>query len=526
MSGQRVSGDARPGLAGSPPNEKPLLGFWQIWNLCFGFLGIQFGFALQNANASRIFQTLGADMDTLPLLWIAAPLTGLVVQPIVGYMSDRTWNFLGRRRPYFLFGAIFTTCALVAMPHSPVLWMAAGALWVLDASINVTMEPFRAFVGDMLSPRQRPTGYVMQSFFIALGAVVASALPWMMSNWFDVANVAPDGEIPDSVRYSFYVGALFLFAAVMWTVASTREYSPEQLASFADAEGDLARQATGAGDPEADPERVFRPRSALSWLAAGIVGLAAVAATGADAQLYLLAAGAATYGLLQWLAIAMQNRGRVNNPYFDLCRNLVEMPDTMKRLAWVQFFSWFALFAMWIYTTPAVTAYHYGATDPSSALYNRGADWVAVLFAAYNVAAVGAAVLIPVLIRSLGLHRTHQVNLLLGAAGFAAFLLIRDPAWLLAAMVGVGFAWASIVSIPYAILANSIPAARMGVFMGIFNFFIVIPQLLAAAVLGLIVGGLFDGQAIHALTVASLSMIAAALAVRFVERRPIKEIDR
>ena len=492
--------------------EKPRLGFWQIWNMCFGFLGIQFGFALQNANASRIFQTLGADIDTLPLLWMAAPLTGLVVQPVVGYLSDRTWNFLGRRRPYFFFGAIVTTLALVAMPNSPALWVAAGALWILDASINVTMEPFRAFVGDMLPPRQRSAGYVMQSFFIALGAVVASALPWMMSNWLGVANTAPEGEIPASVRYSFYLGAATLFGAVMWTVFSTREYSPEELAAFED----------GAGETAARGRRVtavFRLGNALTWLGAGVAGLVAAAAAGAGAPLHLLAAGVAVFGLLQCLAIAMHKSGRVDNPYFDMCRNLVEMPETMKRLAWVQFFSWFALFAMWIYATPAVTEYHYGARETGSPLYNEGADWVAVLFAGYNVVAVAAAMTIPLLIRWLGLLRTHQVNLLLGALGLASFLLIEDPAWLLVSMVGVGFAWASIVSIPYAILANAIPAGRMGVFMGIFNFFIVIPQLLAAAVLGIIVGSLFDGHPIYVLPLAGGFMVAAAVAVSFVERR-------
>ena len=539
--------------------EKPLLGFWQIWNLCFGFLGIQFGFALQNANASRIFQTLGADMDSLPLLWAAAPLTGLVVQPIVGYLSDRTWGFLGRRRPYFFFGAICTTLALIAMPHSPALWVAAGVLWILDASINVTMEPFRAFVGDMLPPRQRSSGYVMQSFFIALGAVVASALPWVMSNWLGVANLAPEGEVPDAVRYSFYVGAATLFGAVIWTVLRTREYSPEQLASFSDSAGsdsagaapmpmaDSAdRQQTGvagdypehddwaastadsadgqqagaadraAGAQQATAAIVFRRKSAFAWLAAGLAGLIAVAASGADPQLYLLAAGVAVFGLLQCLAIALQNAGRVHNLYFDLCRNLVEMPQTMKRLAWVQFFSWFGLFAMWIYTTPAVAEHHFGARQPGSLLYNQGADWVGMLFAGYNLVAVFAAIVIPWLIRMLGLGRAHQVNLLLGALGFLSFLLIEDPDWLLASMLGVGFAWASIVSIPYAILANALPGARMGVFMGIFNFFIVIPQLLAAAVLGLIIEHLFGGQPIYALLLAGLAMIASAVAVRFV----------
>ncbi len=492
--------------------QRPLLGFWQIWNMCFGFLGIQFGFALQNANASRIFQTLGADIETLPLLWVAAPLTGLVVQPIVGYMSDRTWNILGRRRPYFFFGAIFTTLALVVMPNSPALWVAAGTLWILDASINITMEPFRAFVGDNLAPSQRSTGYVMQSFFIALGAVVASALPWMMTNWLGIANTAPAGEIPDSVRYSFYFGAAVLFCAVMWTVVSSREYNPEELASFEDPAGDSAER-------ERSSATVFSPRHAVIWTGIGVAALAFAALLGADPPIYLLVAGITVFGLLQWLAIDMQRRGRVENLYFDMCRNLVEMPETMKRLAWVQFFSWFALFAMWIYSTPAVTAYHYGNDDVTSLLYNQGADWVAVLFASYNVVAVVAAMSIPLFIRWLGLFRSHQLNLLLGAIGLASFVVIRDPAWLLVSMIGVGFAWASIVSIPYAILANAIPAARMGIFMGIFNFFIVIPQLLAAAVLGIIVEHVFGGRVILALPLAGLSMVVAAAAVRFVERQ-------
>ena len=188
--------------------NKPTLGFWQIWNMCFGFMGIQFGFALQNANVSRIFQTLGAEVDDIPILWIAAPLTGLIVQPIIGYMSDRTWTGLGRRRPYFLGGAILASAALIFMPNSPTLWIAAGMLWIMDASINISMEPFRAFVGDNLPEKQRTTGFAMQTFFIGVGAVVASALPWVLTNWLSIANEAPPGVIPDSVKISFYVGGI------------------------------------------------------------------------------------------------------------------------------------------------------------------------------------------------------------------------------------------------------------------------------------------------------------------------------
>ena len=492
--------------------EQPALGFWQIWNLCFGFLGIQFGFALQNTNVSRIFQTLGAEIDTLPLLWLAGPVTGLVVQPIVGYMSDRTWGWLGRRRPYFFVGALLTTAALVVMPNAPVLWVAAGTLWVLDASINITMEPFRAFVGDSLPARQRSTGYVMQSFFISAGAVVASALPWIMANWLDVANVAAPGEIPDSVRYSFYLGAFVLCAAVMWTVASSREYSPAQLAAFA---GPRLDEPAAGADAAAD-RALFRSRRAGVWLVAGGGGLVLAPLLDAGFELYLIAAGAVAFGALQGIATAMQRSGRTRNAYFDLCRNLVEMPITMRRLAWVQFFSWFALFSLWIYATPAITQHHFGATDTASVAYNAGADWVAVLFASYNAFAVVAAMVIPLLIRRVGLKRAHQINLLLGALGLSSILVIRESAWLLAAMVGVGFAWASIVSIPYALLANALPAARMGVFMGIFNFFIVIPQLLAAVVLGGIVVHLFGGQPIYALLLGGAALVAAAVAVRWV----------
>ena len=499
----------------SDPRHKPELGFLQIWNMCFGFLGIQFGFALQNANVSRIFQTLGAEMDQLPILWVAAPLTGLLVQPIIGYMSDRTWNRLGRRRPYFLWGAMATSVALIAMPNSPALWIAAGTLWVLDASINITMEPFRAFVGDMLPRRQRPTGYLTQSFFIGAGAVVASALPWALSNWFSVANVAEAGALPDSVRWSFYLGAAVLLAAVCWTVYSTREYPPETLASFT------------ADEPEEEPGRsagdgpAFRSRTVWLWSAGGAAGIVAVAALGADWQLYLLAGGALAYGVLQGIALGMERSARVANPYYEIFLNLRWMPETMRKLAWVQFFTWFGLFCMAIYAVPAVSVHHFGAQDTHSALYNQAANWVGVLYAAQNGAAMLAAVLIPWLIRPLGLVGAHQVNLVVGAVAMASFLVIDDPQWLLAPMLVMGLTWASIVSAPYALLANAIPAAKMGVFMGIFNFFIVIPQIVAAGLLGSVVERLFDGHAIYALALGGASMLlSAALLQRLAKDAP------
>ena len=252
-------------------SQRPRLGFWQIWNMCFGFLGIQFGFALQNANVSRIFQTLGADIDDLPVLWVAAPITGLLVQPIIGYFSDRTWNRFGRRRPYFLGGAILASLALFVMPNSPTLWVAAGMLWIMDASINVSMEPFRAFVGDNLPGEQRTLGFAMQSFFIGIGAVVASALPWMMTNWFDVANTAAGGGIPDSVRWSFYLGGAVFLLAVAWTVYSSREYPPEQLAAFESPAPPVARARKPGGYRKPGLGLLLAGLALSAWVAAGVM---------------------------------------------------------------------------------------------------------------------------------------------------------------------------------------------------------------------------------------------------------------
>ncbi|WP_295964202.1 MFS transporter [uncultured Xanthomonas sp.] len=482
------------------PRAKPALSFWQIWNMCFGFLGIQFGFALQNANASRIFQTLGADMEQVPGLWIAAPLTGLIVQPIVGYLSDRTWNRFGRRRPYFMVGALFTTLALLVMPNSPALWVAAGTLWVLDASINISMEPFRAFVGDQLPTRQRAAGYAMQSFFIGVGAVVASMLPWLLAHW-GVSNTAGPGEVPATVRYAFYVGGAVLFLSIGWTVLRTREYPPEALHGF-----DGATPAATAAQPRrADG-------AAALWCAVGIAGAAAIAFSGGDRMLYVLAGLCLGYGLLQGVAPRLR-RGHM---LAVIVCDLQTMPQAMRRLAWVQFFSWFALFAMWIYTTAAVTQTHYGTHDATSAAYNDGANWVGVLFAAYNGFAALAAIAIPLLVRACGLRVSHLLNLCLGAAGLLSFLWIRDPQWLLLSMVGVGFAWASILSLPYALLSDSVPAAKMGVYMGIFNFFIVIPQLVAVSVLGFVLTHWLGGRPLYALAIGGGSLLVAALCVLWV----------
>lgn len=496
--------------------KKPLLSFWQIWNMSFGFLGIQFGFALQNANVSRIFETLGASIDNIPILWIAAPVTGLIVQPIVGHMSDKTWNRLGRRRPYFLFGAILASLAIILMPNSPSLWIAAGMLWIMDASINISMEPFRAFVGDMLPSEQRTQGFAMQSFFIGIGAVIASALPYMMTNWFGIANVAPEGEIPDSVKFSFFVGAVVFFLAVAWTVFSTKEYSPKELKKFSETE----KQNSGIKSQK----RVLVSSSKFIkdgsiWLLLGILITILITfnVTEIDYGLYVLFIGGAAFGLLQILAGYLVKNNKTENGFVVVLTDLYNMPKTMKQLAIVQFFSWFALFAMWIYTTPAVTHHVYGATDPTTPLYNEGADWVGVLMSVYNgFAAVMAFVL--VWFAKLTSRKTvHLISLLVGGSGLASFYLIKDPNLLLLSELGIGLAWASILAMPYAILTGALPAEKMGVYMGIFNFFIVIPQITAASILGFFVRNIFGGEAIYALVLGGASMIVAGILVMFVD---------
>ncbi|MDQ6647432.1 MAG: MFS transporter [Pseudomonadota bacterium] len=474
---------------------KPELSFWQIWNMCFGFLGIQFGFALQNANVSRIFQTLGANVDQIPVLWIAAPLTGLIVQPIIGYFSDRTWNRFGRRRPYFFAGAVLATIALLAMPNSPTLWIAAGVLWIMDASFNVAMEPFRAFVGDQLPPKQRPLGYSMQSVFIGVGAVVASFLPYLLTH-FGVANTAPAGEVPNSVKYAFYAGGVVLLGAMLWTILSTREYPPEQLESFSDNRvEDAPVVVTGAW------------KIGALFLGIGAILLGLIEHFALAKELYLLAGGLVAFGgLFVWLAFT-----RSGGVARQIMGDLYGMPAPMRRLNWVQFFSWFAMFAMWINTTPAVAQHFYGSTDATSAAYNEGANWAGVLMGTYNGVGIIAAIAIPIMVRATGLRMSHLVNLWLGGLGLLSFLVIRDPHWLIASMVGVGFAWASILSLPYAMLSDNLPASKMGVYMGIFNFFIVIPQLMAASVLGVLLKLFFHNQPIWALGLGGVSLILAGL---------------
>jgi len=425
--------------------HKPRLSFWQIWNMSFGFLGIQFGWGLQMANMSAIYEYLGAKAEQIPILWLAAPLTGLVVQPIIGSMSDRTWGPLGRRRPYFLVGAILSTLALVLMPNSSALWMAAGLLWILDASINISMEPFRAFVADLLPEEQRTRGFAMQSLFIGLGAVIASALPWMMTNLFGIATGSAEGEsIPLAVKLSFYVGAAAFFLAVIWTIVTTSEYPPEDMEAF------RAQKARGAG----------------------------------------LAGGTR-----------------------EILSAIAEMPRTMRQLAPVQMLTWLGLFCMWLYFPVAVARNVFGAPDEKSLLYQQGVEWAGLCFAMYSVVTFVYAFFLPRIADAVGRRRTHAFSLGAGALGLLSVAVIHEPWLLLLSMVGVGIAWGSTIAMPYAMLAGALPSERTGVYMGIFNFFIVIPEILASLFFGWVMLHLLHNNRLAAVMAGGVSLVLAALLV-------------
>ncbi len=490
--------------------EKPRQSWAGLWNISFGFFGIQIGFALQNANMSRIFQSLGESLDNLTALWIAAPLTGLLVQPIVGYYSDRTWGRLGRRRPYFLGGALCAGTALLVMPEVPALWFAAMMLWVLDASLNTSMEPFRAFVGDMLRKDQHTAGYAIQTAFIGAGAVVGSIFPYMLDS-FGVANTGGAHGIPDTVRYSFWFGGAALVSAVLWTVVTTKEYSPQEMNAF-----DSGPDESGAATLRALAAR--SPSTAVIWIVVGAVIALVVDVFGLKKEIYLLGGLLVAYGLACIAAIRLARAGRDNNVLSHIVGDFSSMPLVMKRLALVQFFSWSALFIMWIYTTPVVAQYVFGSADPTSAGFNDGGNWVGVLFAVYNgVAALAALFVLPPLARAIGRVRTHMICLLCGAAGFASFLVIRDAQLLLLAEIGIGIAWSSILAIPYAILASSLPQNKLGIYMGLFNIFVVVPQLLVATIMGSVLQAFFPTEPIWTMAVAATVMAVAALSMLAVE---------
>jgi maltose/moltooligosaccharide transporter len=488
--------------------EKPRQSLAGLWNISFGFFGIQIGFALQNANMSRIFQSLGSSVDNLPVLWIAAPLTGLLVQPIIGHLSDRTWlGRLGRRRPYFVAGALLATLSLVLMPVSTQLLMAAVLLWTLDASLNISMEPFRAFVGDMLRKDQHTAGYAVQTAFIGAGAVVGSIFPALLDRW-GVSNAVAAGGIPDTVRYSFWFGGAALFVAVLWTVVTTREYSPDEMERFGESaehpESDQQLQALGSRSSA----------SSFAWIAAGAAICLGVAELGLEKEVYLLGGLLIAYGLARFVAIQLAKSGNRTNMLAHIVGDFSGMPPLMKRLALVQFFTWSALYTMWVFTTPVVAGNFYHSPNPTSAGFQDAGNWVGILFAIYNgVAAVAALALLPVLSKAVGKAKTHMICLLCGAAGYASFFLIKDPKMLVIAEIGIGIAWASILAMPYAILASSLPQKKLGIYMGLFNIFIVVPQLLVATVMGSIMKAFFPDQPIWTMLAAAIVMTIAALAM-------------
>jgi len=428
--------------------KRPRLSFWQIWNMSFGFMGIQFGFALQNGNASRILMTFGADVHHLSWFWLVAPITGMIIQPIIGYMSDKTWNRLGRRRPYFLVGAILTSIALVLMPNAPHLanfiapmFIGGGLLMIMDASINISMEPFRALVADKLPEEQHTLGFSVQTLLIGIGAVVGSWLPYMLGNWFGVSKeAAGSGLVADNVTYSFYFGAFVLLATILWTIFSTSEYPPDELVKTAEV--------------EEKPKKFF-------------------------------------------------------------------IPPIMIKLLLVQFFSWFALFSMWVYTTPAVALKYYGTTDPNSVPFQEAGDWVGILFGIYNGVSAIIALSLPMIAKRLSKKITHAIALSIGGVSLFSFLIFTDPLFLIIPMIGIGIAWGSILAMPYAMLASSIPPKRMGIYMGLFNMSITIPQIVSGIFSGLILKYFFADNPILCIVMAGGSMFLGAVSSLFIKEKHV-----
>lgn len=436
--------------------DKPRLNFWQIWNMSFGFLGIQFGFALQNANASRILQIFGADVHQLSWFWLVAPITGMIVQPLIGHASDNTWTRLGRRRPYFLVGAVLAALGLIALPNAnlfvaimPAVFVGAGFLMIMDASFNIAMEPFRALVADKLPSAQRTLGFSVQTALIGIGAVIGSWLPYVLAEWLNFSSTTVNqGDIPGNVLWSFFIGALALISSVVWTVIKTKEYSPEEQAKF----------------------------------------------EGRDASI---------------------EKSKEEKSYASIITDFKKMPQTMKQLGLVQFFSWFALFSMWVFATPALATHVWGVpiNDTSSQGFQDAGNWVGILFGIYNAVSAVFAFALPAIAKKVGRKNTHAISLLCGGIGLISIFFIKDQYWLIAPMIGIGIAWASILAMPYAILAGALPIHKIGVYMGIFNFFITLPQIVNGIFGGLMVKYLFGNQPIYSLVFAGVLLIVAAISV-------------
>ena len=439
--------------------EKRKLGFWEIWNMSFGFLGIQMGFALQNANASRILQIFGADVQELSWFWIIAPLMGLILQPIIGHYSDNTWSKFGRRKPYFLVGALLASVGLILMPQAeifiafmPALWVGAGMLMIMDASFNIAMEPFRALVGDNLRADQHTLGFSIQTALIGIGAVIGSWLPYVLHHWFGISNQSTaTSAIPNNLIYSFIIGAVILVASILITILTTKEYTPEELSQFQDQNETFST------------ENIDIKEAKLS----------------------------------------------------DIFTDFAKMPETMRQLSWVQFFSWFGLFGMWVFTTPAIAQHIYGLSenDTKSVEFQSAGDWVGIIFGVYNAVSAIVAFALPYIAKQIGRRKTHALCLTLGGIGLVSMYFMPNKESLIFSMVLVGFAWASILAMPYAILAGSINPKKMGVYMGIFNFFIVIPQIINALIGGPLVKYAYGNHAIYALVMSGISFFIAAFLV-------------
>jgi len=442
--------------------------FWQIWNMSFGFMGIQLGFALQNSNASGILRNYGAEIEQLSWFWLAAPIVGMVVQPIVGHYSDRTWTRLGRRRPYFLAGAIFSSCALILMPNAwilgslaPLMFIGAGFLMIMDASFNLAMEPFRALVADNLPDEQRTLGFSVQTSLIGVGAVVGSWLPWALAR-LGVGDSAPEGEVAANVQLAFYIGAVFFILTILWTVFRTREFSPEEYEAY-------------HGKTEDRRE-----------------------------------------GLM------------------TIFRDFTKMPRTMRQLGLVQFFSWFALFGMWVFTTDAIATHIFGlpVTDRSSQAYREAQSWTGIIFGVYNLVSAVYALFLSRIAARIGRKKTHAFSLILGGIGLLSFFFAPNKEFLIFSMALVGIAWASILAMPYVILSSSIPAGKMGIYMGIFNFFITFPQILNGLIGGPMVRHIYNNEPVYALVLSGIFFISAAISVIFVydpidlRGKPVETVPR
>lgn len=501
------------GAAVLPSGLKPNLPILSIINMAVGFFGLQIGFALQNANASRIFSTLGSDANNLALYWLAGPVTGLLIQPIVGYMSDRTWNRFGRRRPYFLLGALLASVALIFMPNSPALWIAASSLWILDASLNISMEPFRAFVGDNLNTKQRTLGYAIQGFFIGAGGYVGSKLPEWATKYLGAANTADANVVPDSVKIAFFVGAAILFASVLYTVLTSKEYDPETLHAYEAA--DTSALATTRQMERPLPEHGwFRMRGIIA-LSIGAVLLVLVSSGAAERQLSVFAALVFGLGILLVLNAFRLKADRAPKMIGSLMDDLATMPTLMKRLALVQFTSWFAFFTLWVYLNSAVTSHHFGTTDPTTEAFGAGSLAVNNIFAIYSLVAWGFSLLIPIGTKTIGLKPFYALSLLTGGLAFISIWLF-PPSLFWVSAIGIGVVWACILTLPYALLADALPAERMGTYMGIFNYFIVIPQLVVGTIMGTVLTTLLGGQTILTLVVAGCVMMVGAVLLIFV----------